>query len=105
MDGRPEEDVELDFQPFSKQILSEPIPRNYVFLKIGLFTRKQEPNAHIKNLRAQILICGGSDAVRCKTLVGTTLDWFINLPRGSITSLEIFTKLFVAHLRQTRRSL
>ena len=30
-------EVELDFQPFSKEILNEPIPMNYVFPKIGSF--------------------------------------------------------------------
>jgi len=73
-----------------------------VFPEVGSFTRRHGPNAHIKVFRAQMLICGGSGAVRCKmlagTLVGTTLDWFSNLLGGSLTSLEVFTKLFVAHI-------
>jgi len=32
-----------------------------------------------------------------RMLVGTTLDWFNNLFEGSITSLEVFTRLFISH--------
>jgi len=50
----------------------------YVFSKDGVFHGRKDPNAHIKNFRAQMLICGGSEVVQCKmlgsTLVGVTLD-------------------------------
>jgi len=32
------------------------------------------------------------------TLVGTTLDWFSRLPEKSITSFEVFSRLFISHL-------
>jgi len=31
------------------------------------------------------------------SLIGTVLDWFNNLPEGSMTSLEVFVRLLVAH--------
>jgi len=47
-----------------------------------------------------MMLVGGSDAVRCKllmsTLAGTTMDWFINLPDGHVTSFLQLTKLFRA---------
>ena len=56
-------EVEPDFQPFSFEILNEPIFTNYVFLKIGSFNGKQDPNGHIKTFKAQRLIYGRSDVV------------------------------------------
>ena len=95
--GRMVEEAKPDFQSFSEEISNEPIPANYVFPKIGLFTGKQDRNANIKTFRAQMLIYGGLESVRCKMLGKTTLDWFSNLPEGSITSLEVFIRLFVSH--------
>ena len=93
--------MEPDFQPFSEEILNESFPTNYMFSKISSFTGKQDPNTHIKMFRAQMLIHGGSDVVRCKmlagSLVGTMLDWFSTLLEGPVTSLEVFVRLFVAH--------
>ncbi|XP_068476658.1 uncharacterized protein [Phaseolus vulgaris] len=46
-----------------------------------------------------MMLPGGSDAVYCKmfmsTLQGTTLEWFVSLPTGHITSFQQFSKLFV----------
>jgi len=85
------EEVKPNFQPFSECIVNEPILKNYVFPKISSFTRMQDLNAHIKTFRAQMLIHEGSDALRCKilvgSLVGTALDWFSNLLERLITSL------------------
>jgi len=39
------------------------------------------------------------------TLVGATLDWFSSLPEGLITSLEVFTRLFISILQQVKRNL
>jgi len=100
------EELELDFQPFSEEILEEPFPTNYVFPKISSFTGKQDPNAHIKTFRAQMLIHGGMDVVQCKmlagSLTGTALDWFSTLPERSLTSLEVFVRLFLTHFAKNK---
>ena len=47
-----------------------------------------------------MMLVGGSDAMRCKlfmsTLTRTTMDWFISLPDGHVTSFSQLTKLFRA---------
>jgi len=47
-----------------------------------------------------MMLVEGSDAERCKlfmsTLVGTTMDWFVSLPDGHVTSFPQLTKLFRA---------
>jgi len=44
------------------------------------------------------MISGGTDPMHCKlfmgTFSGTTLDWFISLPDGHITSFDQFSTLF-----------
>ena len=55
--------------PFSQEILEAVIPNTF---------------------HTQMVLVGGSDAVRCKlfmsTLTGMAMDWFISLPDGHITS-------------------
>ena len=45
-----------------------------------------------------MMLFGVSDAVHCKmfmsTLTGTTLDWFVSLPDGHVTSFSQFSTLF-----------
>jgi len=45
-----------------------------------------------------MMLSGGSDAMHCKlfmsTLSCTTLDWFVSLPDGHITSFDKFSTLF-----------
>jgi len=45
-----------------------------------------------------MMISGGTDAMHHKlfmgTFSGTTLDWFISLPDGHITSFDQFSTLF-----------
>jgi len=60
-----------NFQPFLENILLEPIPLHCVFLKAKMFTRHQDPLAHVKMFRAQMLICGGIDDIKCKMFVVT----------------------------------
>jgi len=73
---------------------------------MGTFTGRQDQSAHLKMFRTWILICGGTDAIKYKmfagTLVGAALDWFSSLPKASITSLEVFTKLFISHFSESR---
>ena len=60
----------------------------------------------MKVLRTQRLICGGTNAQRCKMfagmLVGTTLDWFSSLPEKSQTSFEVFSSLFISHFSENK---
>jgi len=62
------------------------------------FTGIEDPEAHITAFHTQMMISGGTFAMHCKlfivTFAGTTLDWFIGLPDGHITSFDQFSTLF-----------
>jgi len=83
--------------PFSQAIMDAVIPATFVGLK-ATFTGVEDPETHLTAFHMQMMLVGGSDAVRCKlfmsTLVGTTMDWFISLPNGHVTSFAQLSKLF-----------
>jgi len=58
----------------------------------------EDPGAHLTAFHTQMMLVGGSDAVRCKlfmsTLTGMAMDWFISLPKGHITSFAQLSRLF-----------
>jgi len=73
------------------------IPHMFVGLKVT-FTGMEDPEAHLTVFHTQMMLVSGSDAVRCKllmsTLTGMSMDWFISLPDGHITSFAQLSKLF-----------
>jgi len=83
--------------PFSQVIMDAVIPATFVGPK-ATFTGVEDPKAHLTTFHTQMMLVRGSDAVRCKlfmsTLVGTTMDWFISLSDGHVTSFTQISKLF-----------
>jgi len=83
--------------PFSQEILEAVVPNTFAGPKV-IFTRMEDPEAHLTAFHTQMVLVGGSDAVRCKlfmsTLKGMAMDWFISLPNGHITSFLQLSRLF-----------
>ena len=83
--------------PFSQPIMDAVIPAMFVGPK-ATFTGVEDPKAHLTTFYTQMMLTGGSGAVHCKlfmsTLTGTTLDWFISLLYGHVTSFAHFSMLF-----------
>ncbi|XP_068503793.1 uncharacterized protein [Phaseolus vulgaris] len=77
--------------------MDEVIPATFVGSKVT-FTGMEDPEAHLTAFHMQMMLVGGSDAVRCKlflsTLVGTAMDWFISLPDCHVTSFAQLSQLF-----------
>jgi len=85
--SREAEDREC-FMSFSQSIMEAVIPHTFVGPKVS-FTGMEDPEAHL-TFHTQMMLVGGSDAMRCKlfmsTLTGMAMNWFISLPDGHITS-------------------
>jgi len=83
--------------PFSQSILKSVIPNTFVGPNVT-FTGMEDPEAHLTAFHTQMMLVGGSDAVRCKlfmsTLTGMAMDWFISLLDGHITSFAQLSQLF-----------
>jgi len=62
------------------------------------FTGVEDPEAHLMAFHTQKMLTGGSDVVYCKLLMstwaGATLEWFVSLPDGHITTFDQFATLF-----------
>jgi len=83
--------------PFSQAIMDTVVPSSFMVPKIA-FSGVKDSEAHITAFHTQMMISGGTDAMHCKlfmrTFSNTTLDWFISLPNGHITSFDQFLNLF-----------
>ena len=73
------------------------IPPTFVGPKVT-FTGMEDPEAHLIAFHTQMMLVGGSDAVRCKLfmsmLAGMAMDWFISLPDDHVTSFAQLSQLF-----------
>ena len=82
---------------FSQAILQTTIPNTFTGPKVT-FTGMEDPKAHLTTFHMQMMLVGGSHAVRCKlfmrTLTGMAMDWFISLLEGHITSFTQLSRLF-----------
>jgi len=62
------------------------------------FTGVEDPEAHLTAFHTQMILTGGFDVVYCKlfmsTLASATLEWFVSLHDGHITTFNQFTTLF-----------
>jgi len=76
---------------FSQAIMNVVIPTNCM-TPIITFTGTEDLEAHLMAFHTQMMISGEMDAMQCKlfmgTFAGTTLDWFIGLLDGHITSFD-----------------
>jgi len=83
--------------PFSQAIMNAIIPTNFMTPKIT-FTSIEDLEAHITAFHTLMMISRGTNDMHFKlfmgTFSGTTLDWFISLPDGHITSFDKFSTLF-----------
>jgi len=70
------------------------IPPTFLGPKVT-FIGIEDPEAHLTAFHTQMMLVGGSDAVRCKLFMSTlAMDWFISLPDDHVTSFVQLSQLF-----------
>jgi len=78
--------------------MDESVPLHYITPKIAFLSDIEDLENHLKAFRAQMIISGGSDTIRCKMLIGTftgtILQWFSGIPDRYITTFPQFSKMF-----------
>ncbi|XP_072077907.1 uncharacterized protein [Arachis hypogaea] len=86
--------------PFSEEIMSFKMPQNFT-LPMTLVPYKGigDPKIHVTKFESMMFLNSDSDPILCRSfptfLDGAALLWFSNLPAGSITSFDDFSKLFI----------
>ncbi|CAA0837914.1 Polynucleotidyl transferase- ribonuclease H-like superfamily protein, partial [Striga hermonthica] len=81
--------------PFSADILAAPLPNNYKDTNL-VFDGTSDPSRHVRTFENMVVLHGYTDPVSCRaflsTLRGGALDWFQQLPPGSIVDFEDFAE-------------
>ncbi|CAA0843039.1 Unknown protein, partial [Striga hermonthica] len=81
--------------PFSADILAAPLQNNYKDTNL-VFDGTSDPSRHVRTFENMAVLHGYTDPVSCRaflsTLRGGALDWFQQLPPGSIVDFEDFAE-------------
>ncbi|CAA0818995.1 Unknown protein, partial [Striga hermonthica] len=80
---------------FSADILATPLPNNYKNTNL-VFDGTSDPSRHVRTFENMAVLHEYTDPVSCRaflsTLKGGALDWFQQLPPGSIVDFEDFAE-------------
>ncbi|XP_019168365.1 PREDICTED: uncharacterized protein LOC109164065 [Ipomoea nil] len=87
--------------PFTKDVMAEPLPRDFRFPAVKPYMGATDPRDHLSRYKAVMMMTGVNDAIMCRgfctTLDGQTQDWFGFLPGESIATFAVLTKKFMSH--------
>ncbi|CAA0829642.1 Unknown protein, partial [Striga hermonthica] len=91
VEGRPERRARG--YPFSREIVVALLPNNFKETNL-VYDGSSNPSRHVRTFENMAVLHGYSDSVCCRaflsTLRGGALDWFHQLPSGSIADFEDF---------------
>ncbi|XP_057760916.1 uncharacterized protein LOC130981340 [Arachis stenosperma] len=93
--------------PFSEEIMSFKMPKNFTLpMTLTPYKGIGDPKIHVTKFESMMFLNSDSDPILCRSfptfLDGAALLWFSNLPAGSISSFDEFTKLFVNHFAASK---
>ncbi|XP_057444607.1 uncharacterized protein LOC130736846 [Lotus japonicus] len=75
-------------------------------LVLESYSGKTDPKDHLLCFNMKMVISAASDAVKCRmfpsTFKGTTMEWFITLPRGFITNFREFSSKFLVQFSASK---
>ncbi|XP_020986265.1 uncharacterized protein LOC110275071 [Arachis duranensis] len=87
--------------PFSEDIISEKVPRNFKSLDMDLYDGTTDPKHHLSNFKIRMYLADASDATHCKafptTLTKVVMKWFDSLP-PRVAYQRLMNKVFSPHL-------
>jgi hypothetical protein len=91
---------QISHSPFSKEIESVRLPRNFSAPTYVMYDGKADPVGHISHYRQSMAIHLGNNALMCRmfpsSLGPMSLRWFNRLPHSSIFSLNELAEAFVS---------
>ncbi|PKA52632.1 hypothetical protein AXF42_Ash001613 [Apostasia shenzhenica] len=80
------------YAPFSDAIRLAPIPEDFRPARMEVYKGATDPREYVQGFEAVVRYRQPDEATRChllaNTLKGAVFSWFINLPRGHISSYE-----------------
>ncbi|CAA0825685.1 Unknown protein, partial [Striga hermonthica] len=84
--------------PFLREILAAPLPNNFKETNL-VYDGSSDPSRHVRTFENMAVLHGYSNSVCCRAFLsalrGGALDWFHQLPPGSIADFEDFTSKLI----------
>ena len=96
--------------PFTDEIALFEMPQNFFFPNMRMYDGTGDPDNHVAQYKQQILTVAIQrelrEATMCKgfgsAIIGPDLQWYINLPNGSIRSFATLTDKYVEQFASSR---
>ncbi|VFQ62779.1 unnamed protein product [Cuscuta campestris] len=93
--------------PFSRMIMSCPLPDNFKTPQIKAYNGTTDPQDHLARFGANVVMYAYPEEIKCRcflaTLEGQACEWFHKLPKGSIDKWGDLSHKFLEHFASSRR--
>ncbi|XP_059635337.1 uncharacterized protein LOC132277499 [Cornus florida] len=93
--------------PFTDEILNAPSQRKFSMPVFILFDETTDPIDHVYHIQLKMDLNTENDSLMCKcfptSLAGPALNWFKNLPRGSVYSFRSLCDRFISQYYGNKR--
>ncbi|VFQ69826.1 unnamed protein product [Cuscuta campestris] len=93
--------------PFSRRIMSCPLPDNFKTPQIKAYNGTTDPQDHLARFGANVVMYAYPEEIKCRcflaTLEGQACEWFHKLPKGSIDKWSDLAHKFLEHFASSRR--
>ncbi|VFQ80249.1 unnamed protein product [Cuscuta campestris] len=93
--------------PFSRRIMSCPLPDNFKTPQIKAYNGTTDPQDHLARFGANVVMYAYPEEIKCRcflaTLEGQACEWFHKLPKGSIDKWGDLAHKFLEHFASSRR--
>ncbi|VFQ71993.1 unnamed protein product [Cuscuta campestris] len=93
--------------PFSRRIMSCPLPDNFKTPQIKAYNGTTDPQDHLARFEANVVMYAYPEEIKCRcflaTLEGQACEWFHKLPKRSIDKWSDLAHKFLEHFASSRR--
>ncbi|VFQ70831.1 unnamed protein product [Cuscuta campestris] len=101
------QEVFSEVTPFSRRIMSCPLPENFKTPQVKAYNGTTDPQDHLARFGANVVMYVYPEEIKCRcflaTLEGQACDWFHKLPKGSIDKWSDLAHKFMEHFASSRR--
>ncbi|VFQ90222.1 unnamed protein product [Cuscuta campestris] len=93
--------------PFSRRVMSCPLPDNFKTPQIKAYNGTTDPQDHLVRFGANVVMYAYPEEIKCRsfleTLEGQACEWFHKLPKGSIDKWSDLAHKFLEHFVSSQR--
>ncbi|VFQ66160.1 unnamed protein product [Cuscuta campestris] len=94
--------------PFSRRVMSCPLPHNFKTPQIKAYNGMTDPQDHLARLGANVVMYAYPEEIKCRSFLAMlerqACEWFHKLPKGSIDKWSDLSHKFLEHFASSRRA-